>query len=101
MVALTSLVMRHLPFNDGWRFRPKANRFAQRLGGGAEWTPVTLPHDAMIGSERSPSASPANAFFPAGAWEYERTFEVSAEDEGRFLALRFEGVYRDAVVRVN
>src|SRR5690242_6877967 len=93
--------MQHVPFNDGWRVRPKPQRFAARIGVAPEWTPITLPHDAMIGSERSAAAAPANAYFPGGAWEYERTLEAPAEDEGRYLALRFEGVYRDAVVSVN
>jgi len=93
--------VRHTLLNDGWRVRPKVHRFAELVGQVAEWRPVTLPHDAMIGTERSASAAPANAYFPAGVWEYERTLAVAAEDEGRHIALRFEGVYRDAIVTVN
>jgi beta-galactosidase len=93
--------VRHTLLNDGWQVRPKVHRFAELVGQVAEWEPVTLPHDAMIGSERSPSAAPANAYFPAGVWEYQRTLAVPAEHEGRYVALHFEGVYRDAIVTVN
>ncbi len=88
-------------FNDGWEYRPKVSRHAEMMGGAAEWTPVTLPHDAMIGTDRSPSASAASGYFPAGTWEYRRTLDVTAEESGDTFLLLFEGVYRDAVVTVN
>jgi beta-galactosidase len=95
--------MRRLLFNDGWTCRPRADRFAELGGTAAEPTPVTLPHDAMIGTARSAEAGPANAYFPGGAWEYQCTLEVAPEDgaAGRTTLLEFEGVYRDAVVSVN
>jgi beta-galactosidase len=94
--------MRRTPFNDGWTVGPKANSFMEMIvGQGSEPTRVTLPHDAMIGTERSPTGSAATAFFPSGSWEYTKSFEVSPDDEGNALFLEFEGVYRDARVRVN
>jgi beta-galactosidase len=86
-------------FNEGWEFRAKGNRFAELTGPGAEWIPVTLPHDALIGAERSSSASPANGYFPAGIWEYRKNLQISDDDSA--VVLEFEGVYRDAVVYVN
>ena len=56
--------MRRIALNDNWSVRRKANRFAELIGEGAEWTPVTLPHDAMIGGERTPSARPADRVLP-------------------------------------
>src|SRR5688572_8331221 len=93
--------MRRTPCNDGWKVRRKANRFLEMAGMQSEWEQVTLPHDAMIGTERSATATGANAYFPGGVWEYERSFEVPAEDEGTCIALAFEGVYRDVLVHVN
>ncbi len=93
--------MRRTPFNDGWSVRPKTNRFAELAGETAPWTPVTLPHDAMIGTPRSPSASAATGFFRPGVWEYRRTLHLPAGDAGTTVVLAFEGVYRDAVVCVN
>ena len=47
--------MRRTSFNDGWSFRPQAvDRFAELMDPGAGLTPVTLPHDAVIGTDRAP-----------------------------------------------
>jgi beta-galactosidase len=94
--------MRRTPFNDGWTVGPKANSFMEMIAGsGSEPARVTLPHDAMIGTERSPALRAATAFYPGGSWEYTKSFEVSPDEEGDALFLEFEGVYRDARVRVN
>src|SRR5580698_8044377 len=46
--------MRRTPFNDGWTVGPKANSFMEMIvGSGSEPELVTLPHDAMIRTERS------------------------------------------------
>ena len=65
-------------------------------GSGSEPDPVTLPHDAMIGAERSPSGHGATAYFPSGTWEYRKSFDVSSDDAGTAVFLEFDGVYRDA-----
>lgn len=88
-------------FNDGWEFRPKINQFAEVSGRKAPYRPVAVPHDAMLGEERSPSADGAGAYFPGGAYEYRKVFHVASEDEGKRVLVEFEGVYRDAVVFVN
>jgi len=94
--------MRRMPFNDGWTVGTKANSFMEMIvGSGSEPALVTLPHDAMIGTERSPAGRAATAFFPSGRWEYKKSFELSPDEEGGALFLEFEGVYRDARVRVN
>ena len=93
--------MRRTRFNEGSSFRPKVNKFAELGGMAAAWEPATLPHDAMIGTPRSPSASGANAYFPGGVWEYSTTLDVTIDDADEAVILEFEGVYRDAVVYVN
>ena len=46
--------MRRTPFNDGWTVGAKANSFMEMIAGsGSEPARVTLPHDAMIDTERS------------------------------------------------
>ena len=92
--------MRRISLNDDWSVRPKVHRFAELMGESTEWTRVTLPHDAMIGGERTPSAGPQSGYFPGGSWEYRRTLEVPIGDTDA-VVLEFEGVYRDAVVSVN
>lgn len=94
--------MRRIPFNEGWTVGTKANSFAELIvGSGSEAVQVTLPHDAMIGTERSPAGHAATAYFPSGNWEYKKSFEPAPDEEGGALFLEFEGVYRDARVRVN
>jgi beta-galactosidase len=91
--------MRRTLLNDGWTVRAKSARLEDRLGIGTVGTEVTLPHDAMLGSARSPSGDAASAFYEGGEWEYRRTLE-RARGAGS-VYLEFEGVYRDAIVFVN
>ena len=94
--------MRRIPFNDAWTVGSTSNSFAELIAGsGSEPAQVTLPHDAMIGNERSPTGRPATAYFPSGNWAYSKSFEVESEDRGGAVFLEFEGVYRDVRVRVN
>lgn len=67
--------MRRISLNEAWQSHPKVDRFAELGAAAAEWSPVRLPHDAMIGSARYADPGPANAFFPGGAWEYQRLLE--------------------------
>ena len=86
-------------FNRGWTFRPRVAPF-QEIGASPP-EPVTLPHDAMLWAGRDPDGDPAVACFRSGAYEYEKRFDVPEEWGRRTVLLRFEGVYRDAVVFVN
>ncbi|MBO6053835.1 MAG: glycoside hydrolase family 2 protein, partial [Clostridia bacterium] len=77
--------MKKTPFNRNWMFEGK---------------PVTLPHDAMLHTERrasNPSGS-AGAYFGGGRFVYEKTF---ARPDAEHAVLQFEGVYRGAKVYVN
>ena len=64
---------------------------------------MTLPHDAMICSGRSPEYPTAGggAFFKAENLEYTKTFFVPKEDQGKVIYLEFEGVMQYAFVWVN
>ena len=93
--------MRRTALNDGWSVFASAGKFEDLFGAPPERTPVVLPHDAMIGTSRSPSAGAANAYFPGGNWEYRRFLDARAVDADSIVVLEFEGVYRDAVVWVN
>ncbi|MFZ3572241.1 glycoside hydrolase family 2 TIM barrel-domain containing protein [Streptomyces sp. BH097] len=93
--------MKRTSFNDGWEFGPKANPFAELSGATTPFRPVSVPHDAMLGRRRTAEGTAAAAFFPGGAYEYRKTFQVPAEDEAKRILVEFEGVYRDAMVYVN
>ncbi len=90
-----------MPFNTGWFVRPKQSAFLEMTGISNEAAPVTLPHDAMIGTARDPAASHANAYFAPGSWQYSKRFDVPESWADRRVRLQFEGVYRDAMVYVN
>ncbi len=87
--------------NDGWRVRPKPEMVEELIGAGAEWMPVRLPHDAMIGQPRTPDGEPGLGYFTGGMWQYERELQVPEQDRGKRILVEFEGVYRSAIVYVN
>lgn len=72
-------------FNKGWFCNGKA---------------VTLPHDAMLHTERRADAcsGSSGAYFSGGSYAYEKTFEKPREEHA---ILEFEGVYKNARVFVN
>ena len=81
-------------FNTGWRFG---------RGDAPAIQEVTLPHDAMLGEERTadaPSGS-AGAYFHGNVYIYEKEFEAPKEWEEQHVLFQFEGVYRNARVFIN
>jgi beta-galactosidase len=62
---------------------------------------VRLPHDAMIGQDRSPDLTPATAYFPGGAYQYRKVLTRPEHPDGGRAILEFEGVYRNAMVYLN
>jgi beta-galactosidase len=96
--------MKRFAFHDGWQFREKVNPFAELSGTAIPFRDVRLPHDAMIGGERSPGLEPATAYFPGGVYEYRKAFTLPPEagpaEQARVM-LEFEGVYRGAMVSLN
>ena len=88
-------------FNDGWIVRPKTSIFAQLRAGAERDVPVTLPHDAVLMTDRSPEGSGAQAFFPGGTFEYLKHFDAPEAWRDKRVALHFHAAYRDAMVFVN
>ena len=92
-------------FNQNWFFRhgldnPMASAF---VGGTAGLTPVQLPHDAMLLSERSEKNTDESGigYFTPENVEYEKTLTLTPEDLGKVVYLECEGVYSNAVIEVN
>ena len=86
--------MRRMPFNDGWTlFRD----------GSPAGEPVTLPHDAMIGTTRTPDAPSTGeqGNFAGGSYRYEKRFVAPESWAGGSVMLAFGGVYRHARVELN
>ena len=79
--------MKKLDFNTTWLCNGNA---------------VTLPHDAQIAELRRKDASNGgHGYFPGGVYTYEKTFTVPAEWQDKTLIVEFEGVYKNATIKLN
>ena len=100
MAAEEELDMSKTLFNDGWicMYEQIEGRKGPRYIG-----PVTLPHDGMIALERSGEVTDGGhkGYFPNVRLLYSRRLFVPAEDAGKYIALQFDGVMRNARVHVN
>ena len=95
--------MRSVPLLTDWAVAPKRGLFDGMNGDVAPVTTVTLPHDAMLGFERTADAPSREhgGYFPGGAVEYTRVLQLEPADAARVHTLVLDGVYRDAMVFVN
>lgn len=92
------------PFDADWRFTRGDPAGAQEPQfDDAAWSPVELPHDWMIAGpiERNNPTGGAGGFFPAGVGWYRKGFTLPAQDAGKQVTVRFDGVYMLSEVWVN
>jgi len=82
------------PFIDGWTVRSTLDEPP---------IAVRLPHDAMLGEQRSRAGATGShgGYFPGGRYVYAKTWEAPADLADREFSLLFEGVYGDTEVRLN
>ena len=74
----------------------------------AEWKAVDLPHDWVVDLPYAAEASHSHGYKTVG-WKYPRTsvgwyrktFTLPAEDEGKHIWVRFDGIFRDARIWLN
>lgn len=85
-------------FNENWFFCKEDNKSNPRMVG-----PIALPHDAMLGEQRSPDGKTGHAggFFPGGVYIYEKTFDLPENAAEQTLLFEFEGVYQRSKVFIN
>ena len=90
--------MKQRPLNDGWRFAR-----LDEEGNATSFEEVTLPHDAMLGEERSATAASGSnsGWFEGRDYLYTRTLDAPEEWRDQQVLLEFEGVYHNAEVWVN
>ena len=88
-------------FNDGWTVRPRVSAFSEMGRTSAAAEPVRLPHDALLSLDRTAASTSASGYYPSAEFEYAKAFDVPEDYRGKRVTLRFEGVYRDAMVYVN
>ena len=92
--------MKRFEIDENWQFRVRPSGTDD---GDGLWQDVRLPHDAMISSARGVGepSSTGGAFFAGQTVQYRRIIEVPDEWRGNAIILDFEGVYRNAIVRLN
>jgi beta-galactosidase len=92
-------------FNKGWKFGQSVSPLMALVTGNKPepLKDVTLPHDAMILTDRSPDypTGGGSAYFKAENYEYSKALFIPEEDKGKVIYLEFEGVYMNAFVWVN
>ena len=93
--------MKMTSFNDGWSVRPRWSMLTEGAGPPPDPVPVTLPHDAVIGLERDPATRRPPRTSRVGCSSTRRPSQLPLEWEQKRVVLRFEGVYRSAMVYVN
>lgn len=95
--------MQRYLFNDGWMFQNKSGSSLEALMGVvAEAKAVTLPHDAVISTERVNDATyGAQGYYQGQNVSYLKTFELPEEWAGKNVWIEFEGIYQMASVYCN
>lgn len=91
-------------FNRGWKFflgsNPRA--FAKQFPDG-KWRGLDLPHDwGVEGSfSKSHPATFSGGALPGGVGWYRKHFNVPAAFKGKYVAIDFDGIYRNSEVWIN
>jgi hypothetical protein len=90
-------------WNEGWSFWPDKDAFALVWNVPDHARTVTLPHDAMIeAAARADSPNKGNTGYrDGGNYTYRKELILSERELGGRFLLRFDGVYRQAMVYVN
>ena len=93
-----------LDFNSNWKF----NLGDQQAWSAAElndqnWRSLDLPHDWSIEGKfnKDNPATVGGGALPGGTGWYRKHFTVPASDKGKYIAIDFDGVYRNSEVWIN
>ena len=96
--------MQRTTFNFGWTVKNGVeDPFAAIFNPGTAGKSITLPYDAMIHETRTAEAESGcqYAFYPGGAYVFQKTFLAPAEWAGKWNVLEFEGVQGHCMVYLN
>ncbi len=95
--------MRAEKWNREWKFWEEKDAFALVWSVPEDAEIVTLPHDAM--RLRTPRPDSPNggdtAYRDGGSYVYVKEFRAPEEWRGRTVAVKFEGIYMNALVYLN
>jgi len=91
-------------FNKGWKFRlgDQAGWSSAELNDNT-WSALDLPHDWSIEGkfDKNNPATVGGGALPGGTGWYRKQFQVPASAKGKYIAIDFDGVYRNSEVWIN
>lgn len=95
--------MKRYLFNEGWLFQNSSgSSLSALMGVQPETVPVTLPHDAVIVTERvDDPAYGSLGYFKGKNLCYTKTFSLPEDWAGKNVWVEFEGIYQMASVYLN
>src|SRR5687767_14548863 len=94
-------------FNDDWKFFLGGALGADNISfDDSQWRKLDLPHDWSIEDlpgrnspfDRGAISQASGAFTTGGTGWYRKTFVIPAEQKGKLVRFRFDGVYMNADV---
>ena len=98
--------MQKICFNKNWQFAKGSIPFNYwghlRIDEASKKT-VDLPHDFMIEEKRDPKSLTQRdgGYFPGGVGYYSKTFFAPAEWADKVVFVEFEGIYKNAEIKLN
>jgi beta-galactosidase len=91
-------------FNKGWKFSlgDQASWSAADFND-KTWRTLNLPHDWSIEGkfDKNHPATVGGGALPGGTGWYRKQFQVPATAKGKYIAIDFDGVYRNSEVWIN
>ncbi|MDD3409259.1 MAG: glycoside hydrolase family 2 TIM barrel-domain containing protein [Eubacteriales bacterium] len=94
--------MKRIELSDGWRLQAPSG-FLDGFGTDSGGVSVTVPHDAMADTPRSPQSpnGAAGGWYMGDTWTYVRALRAEADWLQKPVLLALEGVSTNAAVFVN
>lgn len=89
------------PEHGEWLEIAYSDEFSEGQMDPKKWTLVDLPHDWAIEQSYTRHYPKGRAHLPIGIGCYRKLFTIPAEDEGKRISIRFDGVMRNSTVWVN
>lgn len=89
-------------FNADWKFFKGDAKQAQSTSfDDTKWRNVTLPHDWSIEGPFNEKWASATAYLPSGIGWYRKTFALPKNIQNKYVAIYFDGVYKNSEVWIN
>ncbi len=89
-------------FDAGWRFHLGDDGKASGVGfDDSTWRTLDLPHDWGVEGAFDPKLASCTAFLPAGIGWYRKSFTLPAQNAGKVVRIRFDGVMNHSTVWCN